>query len=138
MEEVLCTASLYLVCVVGFEPTASEFQARPSTRLTLHTDKIGVPPRTRTLTNGFGDRNAAITPEIHNTLFGIPGRIRTFNTQFWRLLFCQLELPIYKLGVASEIRTHGFTVLQTVALGLSATATFNLALCTGVEPVFTT
>ena len=30
-----------LVCVVGFEPTASSFQTRPSTRLTLHTDKHG-------------------------------------------------------------------------------------------------
>ena len=26
--------------------------------------KFGVPPRTRTLTDGFGDRGAAITPEI--------------------------------------------------------------------------
>ena len=31
----------------------------------------GVPPRTRTLTDGFGDRGAAITPEIPNTLFGM-------------------------------------------------------------------
>ena len=27
--------------------------------------QTGVPPRTRTLTDGFGDRGAAITPEIH-------------------------------------------------------------------------
>ena len=27
--------------------------------------KTGVPPRTRTLTDGFGDRGAAITPGIH-------------------------------------------------------------------------
>ena len=30
--------------------------------------KHGVPPRTRTLTDGFGDRGAAITPEIPDTL----------------------------------------------------------------------
>ena len=27
--------------------------------------RAGVPPRTRTLTDGFGDRGAAITPGIH-------------------------------------------------------------------------
>jgi len=31
----------------------------------------GVPPRTRTLTDGFGDRGAAITPEIPDTLLGM-------------------------------------------------------------------
>jgi hypothetical protein len=42
-----------------------------------------------------------------------------------------IVLPLHqrdKIGVASEIRTHGFTVLQTVALGLSAIATlFGIA-----------
>ena len=28
-----------MVCVAGFEPAASSFQTRPSTGLTLHTDK---------------------------------------------------------------------------------------------------
>ena len=33
---------------------------------------FGVPPRTRTLTDGFGDRDAAITLEIHNCYINPP------------------------------------------------------------------
>ena len=47
---------LKLVCVVGFEPTASSFQTRPSTGLTLHTDKIGATCRNRTYFNGASNR----------------------------------------------------------------------------------
>lgn len=42
--------------------------------LPLHhapTNLFGIPPGTRTPTNGFGDRHAAITPGIHKKLLGV-------------------------------------------------------------------
>ena len=42
---------------------------------TLILNYLGVPPETRTPTNGFGDRYAAITSGIHS--FGGSGEIRT-------------------------------------------------------------
>ena len=57
-------------------------------------------------------------------LYGAPNRIRTdsYDTPFERAAFTNLAIGAL-LGVRSRIRTDGFRVLQTLALGLSATLT---------------
>jgi hypothetical protein len=59
-----------MVCVVGFEPTASSFQTRPSTRLTLHTDKIGAVDGNRTRLNLID--NQVPYPEDYNGINLVP------------------------------------------------------------------
>jgi hypothetical protein len=74
-----------MVCVVGFEPTASSFQTRPSTRLTLHTDKIGAVDGNRTRLNLID--NQVPYPEDYNGINLVPhDRI-------------ELPSPDYKTGV---------------------------------------
>jgi len=58
---------------MGNDPILPVSQTRVRTS-TLWSPLIGVPPRTRTLTDGFGDRGAAITPGIR---IGGDGEIRT-------------------------------------------------------------
>ena len=62
------TYTTNLVRVAGIEPARPkprDFKSLVSTYFTTLAF-IGVPPGTRTPTNGFGDRYAAITLEIHS------------------------------------------------------------------------
>jgi len=106
-----------MVCVVGFEPTASWLQTRPSTRLTLHADKLGAADGNRTHLS-LAD-NESPSQRATTALTWYPRevtllRLRVIST----VLYFLTKGAIY--GAPSKIRTCGFTVLQTVALGLSA------------------
>ena len=96
--------------LAGIEPArpkARDFKSLVSTYFTT-VALIGVPPGTRTPTNGFGDRYAAITLGIH--ILGGSGEIRTHGPF---LIVCfqdrcnkpdSATLPYY--GAPSETRTR--------------------------------
>jgi hypothetical protein len=109
---------------------------------------FGTPPRTRTGTILLLRETPHTNWARGAYVFGASGRTRTCTRRLiWPVLWEGISFRLYQLsyrgeknnfddtdyvaeveavlfGAPSEIRTHGFRVLQTLALGLSATGAY--------------